>query len=50
MKQSLLVICTVLFIIPCFAQAQGDTVYVVTPEDSAYLELVVKALAVSTTA
>ncbi len=45
MKHLSIVICTILLIIPCLARAQGDSVYVVTPEDSAYLELVVKALA-----
>ena len=45
MKRSLLVICTILFFIPALARAQADTVYGVTPEDSAYLELVVEALA-----
>ncbi len=47
MKGTKLIIITLfaICVIPSLAHAQGDTVYVVTPEDSAYLELVVWALA-----
>jgi tetratricopeptide (TPR) repeat protein len=45
MKHISIVIAIILFVIPCLARAQADSVYIVTPEDSAYLELVVEALA-----
>jgi hypothetical protein len=46
MKNLSVVMITLLIVLicPCIARAQADTVYIVTPEDSAYLELVVEAL------